>query len=352
MPRVAVAVRAGDVVLGSIWAAVHEPLSDDRMQALRDAARLVALHMLRIRAGEDVERRLRADLLSTALEGGVGAREALSRLGLADQPVVVLALALPSRTVPTTAIGAETGLATERQRLGDAFAMHLSAVHPRCAAALVGDVAYGLVPVTRARRARASSGPCGSRRTSSTASASAPPRSSASGRWPQDAGRPGRRPGQRRPGAARAAHRPRPRRAGWPAWPMCTSSRCCWSCATWSRRAVTARPGRPPGCTPTTRSTTPTWSRRCGRGSTRSATSPRPRRPCSCTPTRSATGCAGWPRSADIDLDDSDARFAAMLQLRLFPPLPARSRRAHRNSPADQGVRPVCRSPEHARAPY
>ena len=63
MPRVAVAVRAGDVVLGSIWAAVPAPLSDDRMRALRDAARLVALHMLRIRAGEDVERRLRADLL-------------------------------------------------------------------------------------------------------------------------------------------------------------------------------------------------------------------------------------------------------------------------------------------------
>ncbi|KOG86023.1 PucR family transcriptional regulator, partial [Streptomyces varsoviensis] len=35
----------------------------------------------------------------------------------------------------------------ERQRLTDAFAMHLSAVHPRSAAALVGDVVYGIVPV-------------------------------------------------------------------------------------------------------------------------------------------------------------------------------------------------------------
>ncbi|HEY7176565.1 MAG TPA: PucR family transcriptional regulator, partial [Micromonosporaceae bacterium] len=51
VPRVAVAVRAGDEVLGSIWAAVHEPLSADRTQALGDAAKLVALHMLRIRAG-------------------------------------------------------------------------------------------------------------------------------------------------------------------------------------------------------------------------------------------------------------------------------------------------------------
>jgi len=134
VPRVAVAVRAGDEVLGSIWAAVRQPLNADRMQALRDAARVVALHMLRIRAGADVERRLRADLLSTALEGGVGARQALSRLGLADQSVVVVALAVPD--AGEGAAAADAGVATERQRLADALAMHLTAVHPRCAAAL------------------------------------------------------------------------------------------------------------------------------------------------------------------------------------------------------------------------
>jgi hypothetical protein len=146
LPRVAIAVRAGDEVLGSIWAAVREPLSEERTQALCDAAKLTALHVLRIRAGADVERRLRTDLVSTALEGGVAAREALHRLGLADQPVVVLALAL-REAGPRS--GADAGLATERQRLSDGFAMHLSAVHPRSAAALVGDVAYGLVPVSR-----------------------------------------------------------------------------------------------------------------------------------------------------------------------------------------------------------
>jgi hypothetical protein len=133
LPRVAVAVRAGDEVLGSIWAAVRAPLSEERTQALCDAARVVALHMLRIRAGADVERRLRTDLVSTALEGGAGAREALNRLGLTDQPVVVLALAMLDS-------GDDAGLVTERQRVSDALAMHLSAVHPRCAAALVGDV--------------------------------------------------------------------------------------------------------------------------------------------------------------------------------------------------------------------
>lgn len=133
LPRAAVAVRAGDEVLGSIWAAVREPLTPDRARAMCDAARLVALHLLRIRAGADVSRRLRADLVSTALEGGTGAFEAVRRLGLADQPVVVLALAVADPA--------------ERARLADGLAMHLSAIHPRCAAALVGDVAYGLVPV-------------------------------------------------------------------------------------------------------------------------------------------------------------------------------------------------------------
>ncbi|NEA34797.1 helix-turn-helix domain-containing protein [Streptomyces sp. SID13031] len=152
LPRVAVAVRAGDEILGSIWAAVRDPLSEERTQALSDAAKLVALHMLRIRAGADVERRLRADLVSTALEGGAGARDALDRLGLADQPVVVLALSMRTPLghagVPDSdSLAGEAGLATERQRLADAFAMHLGAVHPRSACALVGDIAYGLIPV-------------------------------------------------------------------------------------------------------------------------------------------------------------------------------------------------------------
>jgi sugar diacid utilization regulator len=57
----------------------------------------------------------------------------MRRLRLADQPVIVVALAVADPA--------------ERSRLADGLAMHLSAIHPRCAAALVGDVAYGLIPV-------------------------------------------------------------------------------------------------------------------------------------------------------------------------------------------------------------
>ncbi|SDD14952.1 DNA-binding transcriptional regulator, PucR family [Nocardioides lianchengensis] len=156
MPRVAVAVRAGEEVLGSIWAAVRGPLSAERTEALCDAAKLVALHLLRVRAGADVQRRLRTDLLSQALEGGPGAREAAERLGLTGQSLMVLGVSVVRPSVeaapdadPAVDLEGDPVVAHDRQRVGDAFAMHLSALHPRSASALVGDVTYGLVPLPR-----------------------------------------------------------------------------------------------------------------------------------------------------------------------------------------------------------
>ncbi|MGD9958052.1 PucR family transcriptional regulator [Nocardioides sp.] len=146
MPRVAMAVRAGDELLGSIWAAVPGPLNEERTEALCDAAKLVALHLLRVRAGADVQRRLRADLLSSALEGGRGAHEALERLGLSGKPLIVLGVSVDEPDHDPRPPGGDAVLVHERQRVSDAFAMQLSAVHPRSAAALIGDVAYGLVP--------------------------------------------------------------------------------------------------------------------------------------------------------------------------------------------------------------
>ncbi|MDN3353653.1 helix-turn-helix domain-containing protein [Actinomadura sp. DC4] len=149
MPRMALAVRAGDEILGSIWAAVREPFPGDRVQAFSDVGKLVALHLLSHRAGADVERRLRSDLVATALEGGPEASQAAGRLGLSHQPAVVLALALPEEADASSAHQADR--VAERQRLGDSLAMHLTAAHPGSAAALVGNVAYGIVPVGRSR---------------------------------------------------------------------------------------------------------------------------------------------------------------------------------------------------------
>jgi hypothetical protein len=146
MPRVAVGVRAGDEILGSIWAAVPGPLNEERTEALRDAAKLVALHLLRVRAGADVQRRVRTDLVDAVLAGGAGAREALERLGLADVPLLVVAFTLGDAD-PGAEERSDPTLTHERERLGDAFAVHLSSVVPRSASALVGDVVYGLLAI-------------------------------------------------------------------------------------------------------------------------------------------------------------------------------------------------------------
>ncbi|HEX8866230.1 MAG TPA: helix-turn-helix domain-containing protein, partial [Lentzea sp.] len=44
-------------------------------------------------------------------------------------------------------------LLAERQQIADALAMHLTAVHPRAAAALIGDVAYAILPAESEDRA-------------------------------------------------------------------------------------------------------------------------------------------------------------------------------------------------------
>ena len=146
VPRVAITVRAGDEVLGSIWAAVPARLSDERKEAFQEAAKLVALHLLRIRAGADVQRRMRTDLLSAALEGGPAAAEALDQLGLSSQPLLVLGVALDERGLGSDG----ASVIHDRQGLSDAFALHLHAVHPRAVAAAIGAVTYGLLPMTGA----------------------------------------------------------------------------------------------------------------------------------------------------------------------------------------------------------
>lgn len=140
--RTAIAVRAGDEVLGTIWA--EGVLTAERSAALHDAAKLVAMHMVWQRTDADVERRLRAELLRTALGGGPAAAEAVHRLGLREEPCIVLALTLHD---PAAEQLSHAHLAAERKRVADAFAVHLSFAHPRSVSGLVGDIAYGVLPL-------------------------------------------------------------------------------------------------------------------------------------------------------------------------------------------------------------
>lgn len=143
--RIAIAVRAGDEVLGSIWAAADGPLTPERTATLRDAAKLVALHLLRVRAGADAQRHLRTELVSRAVDGGAEARDAMERLGLAGRRVCVAAAALARST--DGGERTEQDSIAERERLTDALALHLSAAQSGAAVALAGDTVYGILPV-------------------------------------------------------------------------------------------------------------------------------------------------------------------------------------------------------------
>lgn len=145
--RTVMAVRAGDEVLGTIWVTSPAPLSEEHRRVLRDSARLVAMHMVWQRTDADVERRLRADLLRSALDGGSAAAEAVHRLGLREEPAVVLALSLHA---PATDHLPHAALAAERKRIADAFSVHLLFAHPRSTVGLIGEVAYGVLPVPAA----------------------------------------------------------------------------------------------------------------------------------------------------------------------------------------------------------
>jgi PucR C-terminal helix-turn-helix domain/GGDEF-like domain len=68
--RLAIAVRAGGEALGSIWVSEgREPFRPGSREALREAARVAALHLIRHQAGESIARRRRGELLRAALEG-------------------------------------------------------------------------------------------------------------------------------------------------------------------------------------------------------------------------------------------------------------------------------------------
>jgi hypothetical protein len=138
--RLAVSVRVGDEVFGSVWAVVPRRPSPERRRAFREAADLVALHLLRLRIGRDVGRQLEADLIATALEGGTGAVESASRLHLGAGALRVLA---------TRLVGASDAARDESKlaQLRDTLATHFGVLAPNSATGQLGDTVYTIIAV-------------------------------------------------------------------------------------------------------------------------------------------------------------------------------------------------------------
>jgi hypothetical protein len=95
LPRLAVPVTASGENLGSIWLiAAPGTVSPEAHDILTDAAAVAAVHLLRARAAQDLERRLRSDLVVRLLEGSLSGEHVARRLRFPRTGCAVVALDL------------------------------------------------------------------------------------------------------------------------------------------------------------------------------------------------------------------------------------------------------------------
>ena len=146
LPRMAVAVRSGAELLGSIWVVESSPLGQEAEQALLDASRLAALHLLRARAGHDVERRARGELLRGLLDGRSAPDLVATRLGIdATASITVVGFALPDEV---------TGDELEADALADLVHVQCAALTPHASVLVQARTLYALLPVQGLARRR------------------------------------------------------------------------------------------------------------------------------------------------------------------------------------------------------
>jgi hypothetical protein len=145
LPRVAMRVKAGEEVLGSIWAVVSEPLTEQRAQGMIEAARVVALTMLRARLASDSSTRLRLGLVTRLLEGGLGARQTAAQLNFGTSAGCVIAIGPRMQAADD-----EARSEAELQRVTRTLNLYLQSISPRAIAALLGGVIYAVLPLNRA----------------------------------------------------------------------------------------------------------------------------------------------------------------------------------------------------------
>jgi DNA-binding PucR family transcriptional regulator len=140
--RMAIAVRAGGEILGSIWAADGgKPFEPGAAAAMVEAASIAALHFVRHRVGDDLQRRMRGELLRSLLEGRGPLDVVASRLGIEpDTTTTVVAFELTD--------GEEAAVAMERERVLSLVATYCEAFRRRVAQVSLGRTIYALLPST------------------------------------------------------------------------------------------------------------------------------------------------------------------------------------------------------------
>ncbi|MDQ8708035.1 helix-turn-helix domain-containing protein [Streptomyces sp. LHD-70] len=143
--RLAVAIRAGGEILGSLWMIDSGRLAPDAEEILAQGASTAAFHLLRARAAEDLTRHQYGDLLHRLLNGTAAPATAARRLGFAeDSPVRVVAFVLDAAPGDEPAAPADSAQAT--LRLLDHVRLQCGARYGRHACVVIDHVVYALLP--------------------------------------------------------------------------------------------------------------------------------------------------------------------------------------------------------------
>lgn len=144
--RLAVAIRAGDEPIGSIWAVEGDDgFAPDADRALAETARMASVHILRLRTTADVERAARSEALHALLLGR--STPSGDYLPVAsDQDMVVVAFRMSGARDPS-----DDTLLT---RTADFIAVSGEGFNRRSACLTLGDTVYALLPVVRGAHRR------------------------------------------------------------------------------------------------------------------------------------------------------------------------------------------------------
>ncbi|WP_405686025.1 PucR family transcriptional regulator [Streptomyces sp. NBC_00057] len=143
--RLAIAVRHGSEVLGSIWAAADgRPLTEGAAAALRTAARAAVPHLSHHRTWGRAAARAREESVHALLDGTAHPSQAAHDAGIAaDRPyAVMVAEAYDSLAGGAASVGGA------EQRVLDVLALQAAAYRPGCVTARSGRRLYVLVPAS------------------------------------------------------------------------------------------------------------------------------------------------------------------------------------------------------------
>lgn len=141
--RLAVAIRAGGELLGSIWVAEDtRPFDEAAESALAEAAQIAALHLIRARSSEDLDRGRRSGLLRSLLEGNAVAPLLAEALDVKPGcSAAVIMFRLPQ--------GSQTEVAVQARRACRLLDLYCESTRRRSASAAIGrDVHLLLVDAT------------------------------------------------------------------------------------------------------------------------------------------------------------------------------------------------------------